>query len=854
MPNNNHDQVESVFHAALELPVDQRSAFVVQACAGNESLYAEVCSLVSACEAGNGFMDQPVLDLGFKLLSGSPGESLIGKTIGTYTVLSQLGEGGMGEVYLAQDTRLGRKVALKFLSQDLTGDNWAKRQLIKEAQAVAPLEHPNICAVYGIEEHENRHFIVMQYVEGQTLAQMIRSKALGSDQVFDLAQQIVGAIAEAHAHGIIHRDIKPGNIMVTNSGQVKVLDFGLAKIIRQKHPLGSTAESISDLSRAGIFQGTVAYMSPEQLRGERLDYRTDIFSIGTVLYEMICGSNPHACGTNAEIISNILSRKAVSLKRASRRVSHQLDATVLKCLEKDKEARYQSAAELLLRLQSIQNKRHSRFERLRSAGSPLLSMAVLFCLVSVVSIFLYLQWIGPRTIVVLPIINKTGDAGLEFLADGFTESFTNRLTGLSKLQVKSVSLGYKNQNVNPARVGRELEADAVLVGNISGGKDLPVLQVSLIRTDDGSEIWRSQYSVDDLQKVFSIEAGVANSVVVKLESSSREDETRISTLREPQNPEARKEYWLGRYYWGNRNNNGLLETAITHFNNAIKLEPSYARAHAGLADCYAYQNTVAYGRLNTKEAMTKAEKAARNALDLDPNLPEAHTSLGIVNMKYYWNWQEAEKQFKLAIALKHDYFHAHYGYSMLLTILGRHEEAIAEGQIAKDLDPFQPAAALNYCRTLYFARNFADSRSCFDRLISEKPDFIPAQYSRALFYLYDGMYSQALDIFQRIYSSDPRFAGAFVGYTYAVLGKTKEAERVIAEMQQQPNLEPQEFAFVYMGLGKMDQAIELLQRSAEQRYAPFPFLATDPMFTKLQRDPRFIALVKHYNLPAPTTN
>jgi tetratricopeptide (TPR) repeat protein len=313
--------------------------------------------------------------------------------------------------------------------------------------------------------------------------------------------------------------------------------------------------------------------------------------------------------------------------------------------------------------------------------------------------------------------------------------------------------------------------------------------------------------------------------------------------------DARKELWLGLYYWRGRNNDGSLYTAIDHFNTAIKLEPSYARAHAGLADCYAYLNTVAYGHMDTKEAMTKAEKAAQDALELDPNLAEAHTSLGIVNLKYFWNWPEAEKQFKLAIGLKSDYFHAHYGYSMLLTILGRHEESIAEAQIAKDLDPFSPAATLNYCRTFYFAHRFDESRTCFDKLVSEQPAYIPAQYSRALFYLRDGKYPEALSIFERIYSSDRRFAGAFVGYTYGVLGRTKDAERVLSEMQQLPNLEPQEFAFVYIGLGKMDQAIDLLQRSAEKRYAPFPYLATDPMFLKLQSDPRFVALAKRYNLP-----
>ena len=856
MASRDLHQVESVFHAAMDLPAEERDAYLAHACAGNKSLYMEVCSLISASNGKDNFMREPVWSLGLSVLSQGAEDSITGKEIGSYKILSRLGRGGMGEVYLAEDKKLGRKVALKFLSPELIGDNWAKRQLIKEAQAAAQLDNPNICAVYGIEEFDSHRFMAMQYVEGQTLAELIRNKAIDGNQILRIARQVVRAIAEAHTHGIIHRDIKPGNIMVTPNGQVKVLDFGLAKIIQQKQSLESMAESMSDLSRAGIFRGTVAYMSPEQLRGEKLDYRTDVFSIGTLLYELVCGSNPHACETNAETISYILSQRPQSLNHGTQRVTHQLDIIIRKCLEKDKEARYQSAAELLLSLESIESIQPSHLQLVRSFKSRLLMGAVLICLLAIVFAFIYAQRGRPKAIVVFPIKNQTGDLTLEYLADGFTDSFTNRLTGLSNLQVKPASLvsGYKDQKIDPLQVARDLRADGILVGKIYGGQDLPVLQITLIRTMDGSEIWRSQYSVDDLKKIFDIEAGVARNVVVNLESRSLDEANEISKPQDTENPAARKEYWLGRYYWRNRNNNGALETAIDHFNAAIKLEPTYARAHAGLADCYAYLNTVAYGRMDTKEAMTRAEKSARDALELDPTLAEAHTSLAIVNLKYFWNWQEAEKEFKLAIGLNSDYFHAHYGYSMLLTILGRHEESIREGQIAKDLDPFSPAAALNYCRTLYFDHRFDQARQCFDNLVSERPDYAIGRYSRGLVYLRDGMYPEALKIFQDIYSQDRRLAGAFLGYTYAVLQKQKEAERVITELRQETNIAPQEFAFIYIGLGKMNEGIDLLQRSAEQHYAPFPFLATDPLFPQLQTDARFIALVKRYNLPAPASN
>lgn len=854
MADSNLSQVENVFHAALDLPAEERRAYLVQACAGDEALYAEVCSLVSASDSNELFMGKSALSLGLSMLSKSTEHSVTGKVIGSYKVLSLLGKGGMGEVYLAEDTKLRRKVALKFLSKELVNDSLARRQLGKEAQAVAKLDHPNICSVYDLEEIDGYSFIVMQYVEGQTLGQLIRSKSLEQFDSLDLAQQIVGAIAEAHAHGIIHRDIKPGNIMVTPAGQVRVLDFGLAKII-QKPNLDGGVDSISHLSQVGLLQGTVAYMSPEQLRGEQLDYRTDVFSIGTVLYEMICGFNPHGQGTPAEIISSILSQKPVSLNRGSNRVSHQMDLTIQKCLEKDREARYQSASELLLKLQSIDSKPKpwTRVSRLFSAHTIMLFIVLAF--LAVILAFVHSQWTRPKQVAILAIKNETGDQTLEYLADGFTDGVHNRLIGLSGVGVKAQSLvaGYKSGSVDVQQVGRNLGVDGILVGTLSGVKDLPVLQVTLVSTSDGSEMWQSQYSVD-LEKIFYIEEDVAKNVVTRFESRNAEDENKITKSSDPENPKAREEYWLGRYYWRNRNNDQYLYIAIDHFNAAIELAPNYARAYAGRADCYAYINTVAYGRMDTKEAMTKLESSAKDAISLDPTLAEAHNSLATVNLKYYWNWQEAEAKFKRAIDLDANYAPAHYGYSTLLTILGRNNEAMLEGRIARDLDPFSPPTALNYCRTSYFAHRFDEARKCYDKLVLDFQDYIVGKYNRSLMYIHDGMYPQALAILEPMYKEKPRLAGAALGYAYGMSGRTSDAQRILAdliEMHRQNIVAAHEVGLVYLGLGKMDEAIDQLQRSAEERYAPFPWLATDPTFPQLLADPRFIAICKRYNLPTP---
>src|SRR5437016_5362315 len=351
MINSNLAGVEEVFHVAMSYDPEERVAYLIRACEGNSVLRNEVESLVAAYESRSDLLDHTAVTLAMKIIGSRPDDSMVGQEVGFYRIVSCLGQGGMGTVYLAEDLRLNRKVALKFLSSDFISETWAKRQLIREAQAVAMLDHPNICPVYGFEEIGEYSFIVMQYIEGETLATLIRRDALKSSQIVPLAQQIASALGNAHAHGIIHRDIKPKNIMVTPSGQVKVLDFGLAKTMPKN--LEDATESISQLSNNGLLIGTIAYMSPEQLRGEKLDYRSDIFSMGTVLYETASGRNPYAHETNAEIISAIMVSEPQSLRQAAINCPKGLDHVVGKCLKKDRAHRYQSVAELVIDLDSL---------------------------------------------------------------------------------------------------------------------------------------------------------------------------------------------------------------------------------------------------------------------------------------------------------------------------------------------------------------------------------------------------------------------------------------------------------------------------------------------------------------------
>lgn len=852
MPDKDLEHIERVFHAVLELAPADRETYLQQACSGDKQLYAEVTSLISALASDDGFIEEPTLNLGMRVLSQSSEQSMNGKTIGPFNVISRLGKGGMGEVYLADDHRLGRKVALKFLSQEFVGDNWAKRQLVKEAQSVAMLDHPNICAVYGIEEIDGHIFIVMQYVEGETLAALIRNSPIDATQVVPLGQQIVGALAEAHAHGIIHRDIKPKNIMVTPAGKIKVLDFGLAKTIqRLPGALEPSEDSTSQLSQIGLLPGTIAYMSPEQLRGERLDYRSDVFSVGIVLREMIGETNPFLRDTPAETISAILSSAPTPLRQPTKQTPKELDRVVSKCLAKTREARYQSASDLLIDLNLI-------------AGGPgikrsfttrtAVTLAFVLLLAFVVT-FIYFQVTRPKMVAVLPIENTTGDANLDYISGGFSDSISTKLSGLSRLRVKPASTltGYRQGNADPRQIGKELGVDGIIKGTLSRNNQSVVLQVALYSAADGAKLWEGEYQVDQPQSVFFTESDIARRVTANMEFRSQADEQKTTIALGPQNPEARREYWLGTYYLKNRGNSkSTLDDAIKHFNAAIELEPTYAAAYAGLSDCYASWNVVAYGQADTQEAMSKAVRAANDALNFDDRLPNAHTSLATVNMKYYWDWNEAEREFKKAIELDSEYAPAHYGYSAFLTIRGRNAEAIGEAQISLGLDPFSPAVNLNYCRALFFARRFEDAGTCLDKLVNDFSAYETGRYVRGWFYLHAGRYSEAIATFADIYSRDKRLGGAALGYTYGILGKHVEATKILSEMlgmSKESNLPPQEIALIYYGLGDMDHALEWFEKCAATHFAPFAFLAVDPSFDRLRMDERFMKLFKEHDVP-----
>ena len=848
MTRRNFNQVESVFHAALDLPVADRNAYIERACNGDDALLAEVSSLLLSVERSNGFMETPALAAGFNILLNTSQESLIGKSIGSYDIIAPLGKGGMGEVYLGEDKRLNRKVALKFLSPELVGDNWAKRQLAKEAQAAAQLDHPNICSVYEFEDSADYNFIVMQFVEGDTLADLIRDERINPDQVLELTRQIVSALAEAHAHGIIHRDVKPKNIMVTEGGQVKVLDFGLAKTVQTQQGGANQDDSISQLSQNGLLAGTVAYMSPEQLRGDRLDYRTDIFSLGTVLYEMVTGKNPYTHKNTAETISSILTVQPSPLSSSLPETLRCLDPIVSKCAQKDRDQRYQAASALLYDLNNLPTpiKRRSLVRAFA---------ALVFLLLSVtVGMFIYTGMFTTYSIAVLPIVNNTGPAN-DFYSHGLTDAITEKLSRVSHLRVKPATTvsGYKADEIDPQKLGRSLGVDALLIGRLVDDQGSLNLEINLVDTA-GNRRQLGKYKLT-LSSAYAIPEAVSRQVTNSLDLWLRTKDTRNLANRGTLSGEAFNQYMLGSYYWRNRDKENI-EKAIKAFYGAIQIDPLYADAYAGLADCYSLSNTVAFGDMTTDQAMNRAKWAANEALRLNEELPQAHTALATIYLKYEWNWVEAEKQIKRALELDPNYAPAHYTYSILLTILDRQNEALEQSKITRDIDPFSYFSKVNYCRSFYYARKFDASVLCFQEIVKEDPDNTMAWFVFGYVALQKGRTNDAIEIFEKLYNKKQKLGASALAYAYGKAGRKNDALKILSfalERKQNEQFPALELAIIYLGLGDKTNTFYWFEKAYDDHFAPLIYLTVEPIFVELHSDPRFVSLSQRMNL-SPVSN
>ncbi|HEY3138356.1 MAG TPA: protein kinase, partial [Blastocatellia bacterium] len=639
-------------------------------------------------------------------------------TLAHYRIVSKLGAGGMGEVYLAEDTQLDRKVAIKFLPAESIADEQAKKRIVREAKAAAKLDHPNICSVHEVGEEHGHAFIVMQYVEGETLASRIQRKPLEVREVLDVGAQAADALADAHAHGIIHRDIKPANIMITSRGQVKVMDFGLAKLVEQQSLIKSEAETQSLLTGPGIIVGTVPYMSPEQVRGETVDARSDIFSFGAVLYEMISGRQPFASESAAATASAILVREPPPLARYARELPLEFERIVSKALRKNREERYQNTKDLLLDLKSLKQELEfqSKLERsappraeaaawtsqiadatvpvspsrantngefVRTTSPGIVPVSSVEYIVSgikhhkrvaalVLTLLLLAAAIGYwiffhrssnvttiESLAVLPFENATRDQNNEYFADGVTESLINSLSQLPNMKViaRNSVFNYKNQTSDLPKVAQRLGVQAILTGRIVMQGDTLDVRVELTDTQNSIQLWGDHY-VRKAAGIFAVQDEIARQVTEALRVRLTGGQQEQVTKRYTENAEAYRLYLLGRYYMnGPREEN--LNRAVSFFDQAIALDPRYALAYAARGECFFGMGDLI---LPMSEAKPKAKQDIAAALSIDDKLVEARTILANIEFQYDWDFARAEKDFKQVISLNPNYAEAHHQY------------------------------------------------------------------------------------------------------------------------------------------------------------------------------------------------
>jgi len=827
-------EIDGIFATALELEPSARAAFLDQTCAGDQELREEVESLL-AHDSPESPVGKRAVEEATQLLAPTSNQEQSNPTIGPYQIVRSLGAGGMGRVYLAYDQRLNRPVAVKLLSYYNVTEAERIRRFRQEALAASALNHPNILTIYEIGESEGNNFIATEFVDGRTLLELIENGGVSVKRAVDIGIQIASALSAAHAAGIIHRDIKPANIMVRGDGFLKVLDFGVAKW-SQPDPAGKGTEP-SVQTIPGMVIGTAAYMSPEQTRGQAIDPRTDLWSVGVLLYELVTCAKPFWGETAMDVMSAVIEHQPLPFSAHGLVVPVAWERIVFKALQKQKHARFQTAAELLAELKELSRKLELAADTTRiPAEKPALN--------------------DPRrstsaSIAVLPFVNMSADPENEYFCDGLSEEILNALTSIDDLKVaaRTSAFAFKGKDVTLSGIARTLNVASVLEGSVrKSGNRLRII-VQLINAADGYNLWSERYD-REIKDIFDVQDEITLAVVDALKLKLLGKEKAAALKRYTENAEAKQLYLKGRFEVLKITPSSV-QQGIDYFQRAIQLDPNYARAYVGLSEAY---RALGVGVEMTPTALfAKAKGAAQKALEIDDSLAEAHTALGVIKFWHDWQFIEAGDEYRRAMELNPNSADAHLFYAHLLSNTGHHPEALIEVDRAKELDPYSPFLNALEGQFLLHAGKTATALNRLAETCEMAPRFWFPHLFAASAYIEKGDFTAAIQEARRATELSPAqsVSIAFEGYALAKLGKREEAQSVLDSLLQRSKerfVPPYHFALLYNGLGEQEEALTWLERGFAERDPKMAFLKVEPKWNNLRSNEQFQDLERRVGL------
>lgn len=889
MVDKNWQKVREVFDSVLSRPMEDRQNYVVEVCGEDKILLAEVKSLLLSLDSAENFMETPAVAKVAEAIENNNKKLEKDRKLGHYEIIEQIGTGGMGEVYLAKDTNLDRKVAVKILSEKISRHESNVKRFISEAKAASALNHPNILTIYEFGEADDVHFIVSEFIEGKTLREIIGEFGMKLSEILDISIQIGSALSAAHKAHLIHRDIKPENVMIRPDGYVKILDFGLAKLIEQKSPsfLGSEDSVLKPNQTAkGVILGTVNYMSPEQAKGEWVDERTDIFSFGILVYEMLTGRTPFASDSTAETLANLINREP-PLLRFAEIAPKEVQHIVSKMLRKNAADRYQTMKEVITDLKDLGEHSASGEHSEKSTQSDTENTTKFgpgktgdtnlqtnetdadfrqqnkrqpFAAFKLLEDFLAAIGFGKgffkhsikakqiESVAVLPFVNVADDPETEYLSDGISENLIDRLSQLPQLKViaRSSSFKYRGENTDIFNAAKQLGVRAIITGRVARRGDNISIRVEMVDAFDNRQLWGEQYNrrAADLQLIQQeIAQTVSEKLRLKLSGAQKQEIAKQKTV----NPKAYELLLKGHSHRNKKGTENKMKAAA-YYQQAIDIDPFYAAAHAALS--VSISDLTHNSILDPKEFTPKAEAAAQKALDLDENLAEAHDAMALIKLNG-WNWAAAEQEYQRAIELNPNFAKVHSCYAFYLSLVGRHDEAIAEFKLSKDINPLAPVANADIGYALYMARRYDEAQEILNIAVEmdrENP------YPNAILahnYLGKGMYAEAVAGFSRVMElgGEPGYR-IYLGAAYAKAGEREQAQTILRQLENDKNYVSRgELAVLYATLGDYDKTFSAFERAYDAHDAQLQFLWVEPAFDALRSDSRFQDLLRRVGLP-----